>query len=35
MGFETVNPAVADTIAELLFLPIKDMLQGIKQDMLI
>jgi hypothetical protein len=35
MSFETIDPAIANTIAKLLFLPVKNMLQKIKWDMLI
>lgn len=31
MSFEAINPTVADPVAELFFLPVKNMLQGIKK----
>lgn len=34
MGFQAINPTIADTITELFFLPVQNVLQSIKQDLL-
>lgn len=35
MCFEAINPTVSNSITELFFLPVQNVLHGIKQDMLV
>ena len=35
VGFEAINPTISNSITELFFLPVQNVLQGIKQDMLV
>lgn len=34
MGFEAINPAIANSITELFFLPVQNVLQGMEEDAL-